>query len=252
MKEYHGMILVKEIQSATILSNSQVYPYVINPYVGCQHNCTYCYARFMKRFTGHKEPWGQFVDVKINAPDLLKKEITRKKPAKVWVSGVCDPYQPLERKYAITRKCLEILAQNDWAMVVQTRSPLILRDADVLGRGKYFEVGLTVTTADDRIRSIFEPHAPPIEERINVLDALHKAGIKTYAMIAPILPGAEGLAELLAGKIDYVIMDRMNYNHADWVYQKHNLMDKKTDAYFDQMEQTLSSAFSKLGIVKQY
>ncbi len=245
-------MIIQEIQAKTILSNSQVYPYVINPYTGCQHNCTYCYARFMKRFTGHKEPWGQFVDVKINAPDLLEKEVTKKKPAKVWVSGVCDPYQPLERKYLITRKCLEILAQNDWAVAIQTRSPLILRDVDILERGKNFEAGLSITTADDHIRMIFEPNAPSIEERIAALDSLHKAGIKTYAMIAPILPGAEDLAELLAGKIDCVIIDRMNYNHADWVYRKYDLLNKKSDAYFDQTERILSSAFSKLGIPKRY
>lgn len=245
-------MIVKEVQAKTILSSSQVYPYVINPYTGCQHNCTYCYARFMKRFTGHKEPWGQFVDVKINAPDLLKKEVTRKKPATVWISGVCDPYQPLEKEYSITRKCLEILAQNDWSVVIQTRSPLILRDMDILERGKNFEAGFSITTADDRIRKLFEPGAPTIEERIAALDSLHKAGITTYAMIAPILPGAEDLAELLAGKIDYVIMDRMNYKHADWVYQKYNLLDKKSDTYFELTERILSSSFSKLGISKRY
>jgi DNA repair photolyase len=245
-------MIVKEVHAKTILSSSKVYPYVINPYTGCQHNCTYCYARFMKRFTGHREPWGQFVDVKINAPDLLRKEITKKKPGKVWVSGVCDPYQPFEAKYLVTRKCLEILAQNDWSVVIQTRSPLILRDMDVLKRGKNFEAGLSITTADDRIRKIFEPNAPAIEERINALDSLHKAGIRTYAMIAPILPGVEDLAEMLAGKIDYVIIDRMNYNHADWVYRKYDLMDKKSDAYFDQTERLLSSAFAKLGISIRY
>ena len=94
---------IKEIQGKAILSKSKIFPYVINPYVGCQHNCTYCYARFMKRFTGHSEPWGQFVDVKINAVELLEKEIVKKKPGRVWVSGVCDPYQPQERKYQLTK-----------------------------------------------------------------------------------------------------------------------------------------------------
>lgn len=246
------MMIIKEVAAKTILSSSQVYPYVLNPFTGCQHGCTYCYARFMKRFTGHKEPWGEFVDVKINAPGLLKKEVAKKKPAKVWVSGVCDPYQPLEEKYEVTRKCLEILAQNDWSVVIQTRSPLILRDVDILGKGKYFEAGFSVTTADDRIRKMFEPHAPSIQERINALEYLHEAGIKTYAMIAPILPGAEDLAELLAGKIDYVILDRMNYQHADWVYREHNLSDKKSDAYFESTERILTASFSRLGIGKKY
>ena len=102
---------IKEIHSKSILSPSKIYDYVVNPYVGCQHACSYCYARFMKRFTGHKEPWGDFVDVKINAPDLLSKEIKKKRMGTVWVSGVCDPYQPLEAKYKLTRRCLEILAR---------------------------------------------------------------------------------------------------------------------------------------------
>jgi DNA repair photolyase len=241
-------MIIKEIKPKTILSVSKVYPYVINPYVGCQHNCLYCYAHFMKRFTGHKEPWGQFVDVKVSAPDLLRVEIIKKKTGRVWISGVCDPYQPLEAKYKLTRQCLEILAQNNWPVTVQTRSPLVLRDLDILKRGKEFEVGLSITTADDSIRKLFEPAAPPIKERVRALEELHQAGIKTYAMIAPILPKADGLPKILAGKIDYVMMDRMNYHYADWVYRKYGLEENMTDDYFYQVEQTLSSAFAKLGI----
>jgi DNA repair photolyase len=245
---YNKNMVVREIRSKTILSVSKVYPYVINPYVGCQHNCLYCYAHFMKRFTGHREPWGQFVDVKVNAPDLLKSEINRKKPGKVWISGVCDPYQPLEAKYKLTGRCLEILAQNNWPVVVQTRSPLVLRDMDIIKKGRSFEVGLSITTADDHIRKIFEPNAPPIKERVRALDELHHAGIKTYVMIAPILPGAEDLVEILAGKVDHVILDRMNYHYADGVYRKYGLEDAMTDDYFYRTERTITSTFAKLGI----
>jgi DNA repair photolyase len=239
---------IKEIQAKAILSKSKIFPYVINPYVGCQHNCTYCYARFMKRFTGHSEPWGQFVDVKINAVVLLEKEILKKKPGRVWVSGVCDPYQPLERKYQLTRGCLEILAEADWPVTVQTRSPLVLRDMEILKSGEHFEVGLSITTADDSVRYLFEPSAPPIAERLRALDELHQAGIRTFAMLAPLLPGCEDLPDLLAGKVDFVILDRMNYHHADWVYRKYGLKDKNTDEYFDLVEQSLHLAFQRLGI----
>ena len=241
-------MLVKEKLSKTILSKSQIYDYVINPYVGCQHACTYCYASFMKRFTGHKEPWGEFVDVKVNAAELLQKEILKKKQAKVWVSGVCDPYQPLEAKYQLTRKCLEILAQNDWPVVVQTRSSLVLRDIDIFKRAKNFEVGMSITTANDDIRKLFEPHAPPIGARIKALDELYRAGIRTFCMIAPMLPDAEGLPELLAGKVDYILVDRMNYNHAVWVYRKYGMQDKLTDGYFDLAGKAIASACRKLGI----
>jgi DNA repair photolyase len=239
---------VKEILSKAILSKSKVYDYVLNPYVGCQHACSYCYARFMKRFSGHQEPWGQFVDVKINAADLLRVEINKKKRAKVWISGVCDPYQPLERKYELTRKCLEILAQHDWPVVIQTRSQLVLRDLDIFKAARFFEVGLSITTADDHMRKLFEPNATPIVERLRALDELHRAGIKTYAMIAPLLPGAEDLPGCLEGKVDYILVDRMNYNYAIWVYKKYGLEDKLSDEYFDRAGHELASACKELGI----
>ncbi len=239
---------VREIRPKTILSASKVYPYVINPYVGCQHNCAYCYARFMKRFTGHREPWGQFVDVKVTAPDLLRREINAKKRARVWISGVCDPYQPLEGKYRLTRQCLEMLVEHGWPVTVQTRSALVLRDLDLLRTGIDFEVGLSVTTASESVRQLFEPNAPPIRQRIRALEELHKAGITTYAMIAPILPDAEGLPEMLAGKVDYVRLDRLNYHYADWVYREHGLQDKMTDDYFCETEAALSTDLARLGI----
>jgi DNA repair photolyase len=241
-------MIIQEIQSKTILSASKVYPYVINPYVGCQHNCSYCYAHFMKRFTGHKEPWGEFVDVKLNAPELLKREITRKRVDRVWVSGVCDPYQPLEGKYKLTRQCLELLADNDWPVTVQTRSPMVLRDLDILTRGKSFEVGLSVTTADDGMRKLFEPNAPSIMERVRALGELHQSGIRTYAMIAPILPHAALLAEELVGKVDYVRFDRMNYHYGDWVYRKYGLEVYLTDEYFSGTVETLASTFAAAGV----
>lgn len=241
-------MIIREIKVKKILSRSKIYPYTINPYVGCQHGCSYCYARFMKRFTGHREPWGQFVDVKINASELLKKEIVGKKPGRVWLSGVCDPYQPLEAKYKITRQCLEVLAKNNWPVTIQTKSPLVLRDLDIFKSMKDLNVGLSIGTADETMRKMFEPLAPPIKSRIEALNKLHQAGISTYAMIAPILPGAEDLPEMLKGKIDKIILDRMNYHYADWVYKKYSLEDKKTDDYFSRMEQHLKSSFAKLGI----
>ncbi len=234
-------LVVREVQAKTILSKSKIYPWVINPYTGCEHGCSYCYARFMKRVTGHKEPWGEFVDVKINAAELLRREIKKKKQGKVWVSGVCDPYQPLEATYRLTRQCLEILVQNMWPVIIQTRSPLVLRDIDIIKEARDVEVGFSVTTADDSIRKLFEPHAPPIEDRIQALDTLHKAGIRTYAMIAPVLPGAEGLAELLKGTIDYVLIDRMNYHYADRVYRNYGLEDALTDDFFERVRQEFAS-----------
>jgi len=239
---------IKEIHSKSILSPSKIYDYVINPYVGCQHACSYCYARFMKRFTGHKEPWGDFVDVKINAPDLLNKEIKKKKMGTVWVSGVCDPYQPLEAKYKLTRKCLEILVQNDWPVFIQTRSPLVLRDLDIFKKSKNIEVGLSITTANDEIRKIFEPHAPPVQERLRAIEALHENGIRTYVMIAPMLPEAENLIGMLAGKVDYIIIDRMNYFHAAKIYERCGWKEKNTYEYFKAIGSKMVKDCARLGI----
>ncbi len=216
-------MIIRETRARSILSRSKVYEYTINPYVGCQHACTYCYARFMKRFSGHKEPWGQFVDVKINAPDLLREEVERKPPGRVWISGVCDPYQPIERKYELAKMCVEILIQHDWPITIQTRSALVLRDLELLKGSSTVEVGMTVTTGDEKIRRLFEPYAPPIKERISALGELHSAGIRTFAMIAPMLPKAEELVDILDGKVDYALIDRMNYHHADWVYREYQL-----------------------------
>lgn len=241
-------MIVRETRARSILSKSRVFTYTINPYTGCQHGCTYCYARFMKRFTGHKEPWGEFVDVKINGPDLLRKEINGKPPGRTWVSGVCDPYQPLERKYELTRKCLEILIRNDWPVTIQTKSPAVLRDTDLFKRSDKIEVGLSLASADDDIRRLFEPDAPPIEERIKALGQLHLAGIRTYAMIAPMLPGAEDIAARLAGKVDYALIDRMNYHHGDWVYRNYHLERAMSHDFFYSEGNRLASAFAGEGI----
>jgi DNA repair photolyase len=177
----------------------------------------------MKRFSGHKENWGQFIDVKINAPDLLLKETKRKPMGRVWISGVCDPYQPIERKYELTKRCLETLIENDWPITIQTKSTLVLRDLELLKKSSTVEVGMTVTTGDDKIRRLFEPYAPTIDERIRALGELHSAGIRTFTMIAPMLPRAEELVNVLNNKVDYVLIDRMNYHYADWVYRKYQL-----------------------------
>jgi len=241
-------MIVGEIYARSILSKSKVFDYVVNPYVGCQHGCAYCYARFMKRFTGHKEPWGQFVDVKINAPALLQREINRMSPGRVWVSGVCDPYQPLERKYELTKRCLEILIKHDWPVTIQTKSALVLRDMELFKEASKIEVGLSVTAGDEGVRELFEPGAPSIKERIKALQELHVAGIRTYVMIAPMLPGVEELAAVLSGKVDYVLVDRMNYHYGDWVYRKHNLESAMSDDFFLVKGKELASTFGKQGI----
>jgi DNA repair photolyase len=239
---------IREVMAKSILSKSQVFDYTINVYVGCQHACAYCYARFMKRFTCHAEEWGAFVDVKMNAPELLAKEIAKKKPGRVWISGVSDAYQPLERKYQLTRRCLEILVANRWPVRVQTKSPLVLRDLDILKQGGDVEVGFSITTADERMRRIFEPGAPPVMKRIEALEQLHGEGIRTFAMIAPLLPGAERLPMLLKDSADHVLVDRMNYHYADAVYKKYGMQWAMKDSFFREKGEELRKTFGMNGV----
>jgi len=238
-------MIVKEVYAKTILSKSKVADYTINPYIGCEHGCTYCYAQFMKRFTGHKEEWGRFVDPKINAPSLLQSEIKRKRAGRVWMSGMCDPYQPLEKKYELTERCLEILSRHGWPVTIQTKSPLVMRDVELLEKSGNVEVGFTIATAEEDVRKIFEPNSPSIEERIETLEKLHSVGIRTFAMIAPLLPKAEGLVAQLTAKVDYVLVDRMNYHYADWVYRKSGLEYAMTDDFFSRKKMELANAFKK-------
>jgi len=246
-----AFMIVKKVSAKSILSKSKVSDYTINPYIGCEHGCTYCYARFMKRWTGHKEEWGQFVDVKINAMRLLRREIGKKRVGKVWISGVCDPYQPLEKKYELTRSILEVLLKHGWPVEIQTKSPLVLRDAELLREFGDVEVGLTITTADENIREIFETDAPPVKERIEAVEKLHSFGIKTFVMIAPLLPKAEGLVGQLRGKVDYVLVDRMNYHYADWVYRRNKLEYAMNDKFFAQKKIELANALEREGIPSQ-
>jgi DNA repair photolyase len=241
-------MMIKEVRAKTILSKSKVSDYTINLYIGCEHGCTYCYARFMKRFTGHREEWGEFVDVKTNAPDLLQHEIRKKRIGRVWISGLGDPYQPLEKKYELTKRCLKILSRHDWPVTIQTKSPLVLRDIELLRKLDGLEVTFSIATADEKMRQLFEPNSPPLKERIETLEKLHSEGIKTSAMIAPMLPRAEGLVEQLKGKVDHVLIDRMNYHYADWVYRKYKLEHAMTENFFARKKIELANAFEKEGI----
>ena len=170
---------------------------------------------------------------------------------RVWVSGVCDPYQAAEKKYKLTGRCLEILLENQWPVTIQTKSSLVLRDIEILEKFKDIEVGFSITTADEKIRKIFEPGASPIKERIHALDVLHSRGIQTFAMIAPILPGSDGLIEELPGKVDHILIDRLNYFYANRIYMENKLEWAKEDPFFIQKAEELKEGFKKKGIPVQ-
>lgn len=204
----------------------------------------------MKRFTGHQEPWGEFIDVKVNAPHLLKNQLKRMKWGTVALSTVTDPYQPLERNYQLTRKCLEILLDHQFPVNILTRSPLCLRDIDLLKQFESIEVGLSITTHDENIKKIFEPRSPSIRSRVNTLKTLRKEKIRTYAFIGPMLPlDPIPLMKMLEGLIDEVLIDRMNYpNKVKAIYRKAKLERYLEEDYFHLVGMELKERFEKIGI----
>jgi DNA repair photolyase len=187
------------LEAKTILTKSGLpgSDWVINPYNGCLFACIYCYAAQIARWKHPDEVWGTYLDIKINAPELLKAELEKlekrfgsKDFGSIFFSSVTDPYVGLEAKYQLTRKCLGVLADFGYSgsLAIQTKSPLVTKDIDILKRLKKVTVGFTVTTLDDKVSRFLETKAPPVSLRINALKELHDAGIDTYAFIGPILP----------------------------------------------------------------
>jgi len=218
------LLRVREIFSKTILSRSRIYgvDYALNPYLGCQHGCVYCYARFMAKGVHRGEEWGSFVDVKVNALKLLASEVRRKPKGVVLLSSVTDAYQPLERRYEITRGCLRLLVEHGFPVTILTKSNLVLRDVDILGRGDS-EVGLTITTMEEGVKKGFEPNSPTVKERLEALWTLHDEGVKTYAFLGPMLPYlseirlGELLDKLCEVCVNHVIFDRLNIKAGNWL-----------------------------------
>lgn len=199
MKPTNQGIKIKEIEAKTIITKSGLpgTDLVINPYVGCSHGCRYCYARFMKKFTGHTEPWGDFVDVKINAPDLIKKQASLVKYQTLVIGSVTDPYLFLEKKYEITRKILQVLVEQQPYLEILTKSDLVLRDVDLLKKFRHCRVAISVSFLEERIKNKLEPRAPSTKTRLETLQELHEQGIKTILFISPIFPVFTDWKELI-------------------------------------------------------
>ena len=157
--------------------------YAINLYKGCTHGCVYCYAPSL---THDERRWGNYVDVKVNAPRVLERELRGLEKDEVFLSSASDPYQPVEARYRLTRRCLEVLRRHRFPVSVLTRSPLVLRDLDVLKKLERVRVGLSITTVPVRE---FEPGVPALQRRVDTLRKLRRAGIRTWVSLAPVIPG---------------------------------------------------------------
>ncbi|MDO8726755.1 MAG: radical SAM protein [Candidatus Methanoperedens sp.] len=212
--------MIREIKIKTALSTSQLpgLDYALNPYRGCAHACVYCYAPAVTHWD--KGKWGEIVEVKINLPRILSKELRVKKKGVVGLGTVTDPYQPAEKKYEITRRCLELLLMHDLPVCIQTKSSLVLRDIDLLKEFKNVEVGITLTALDDVAREKMEPGAASVRERLRALAVLRESGIRTWVFLGPVMPHiteVEALVDAIAEvKPDYVLVDRLNLKEGVW------------------------------------
>ena len=179
---------IKEVKCKTALSKSLLpgLDYTINPYRGCQHNCCYCYVPNVLRI--NRQEWGNFVDVKRNIPNILSKELKKKKKGVVALSTVTDPYQPVEKKYKLTRYCLEQLLKYGFPVHIQTKSDLVIRDLDIISKFKNIEVMFSIGTIKDGERKLLEPFSSPIQKRLDAMKKISNEGIKTSVFFGPIYP----------------------------------------------------------------
>jgi len=229
-----SVMKIREVKAKSIITRSNLpgTDYVINPYTGCIHSCLYCYARFMKRFTGHTESWGKFIDVKINGPDLIPEKTSKYEGKTIFMSSVTDPYNPLERKYKLTRRILEKLISLQPDLGIQTKSDLVLRDIDLFRQFKNCQVGMTITTMDDTLRKEIEPSTSPVQKRIEALVKLKEAGIGTYVFIGPILPFFTEWKEIVLGTknfADSYMFENLNITGTIWSQVKNWLKKRHPD-----------------------
>ena len=177
---------INELQVKDVItkSNMPVCDYSVNPFTGCEHACKYCYACFMKRFTGHEEPWGEFIDVKYWQPIGNPEKYNGKE---LFIGSVTDPYQPIEEKYRRTRALLEELQGSGAILSIATKSDLILRDLDLIKTFPNARVSWSINTLDENFKDDMDK-AVSIERRLEAMRIFHDNGIRTTCFISPIFP----------------------------------------------------------------
>ena len=249
-------MVIKELNIKDYLTKSNLpdSDYVINPYVGCTHGCKYCYASFMKRFTGHKENWGEFIDIKrCNKPIDLKK-ISGKN---IFLSSVTDCYNQYEKDFCITRNILEQLVDSDCNLSISTKSKLILRDIDLLKQMKNLIVCMSINTLNEKFRSDMD-NASTIKERMDTLKELHNNGIYTVLFMSPIFPYITEWKEIIDQTKDYVdeywfenlnlrgnykkeILDYIRTNYSDLYSDYIDIYLKKNNKYWKDLAEEINN-----------
>lgn len=221
--------MIREVTCRSALTRSGIrsMDYSLNPYRGCTSGCIFCYAPSVLH---EGREWGTFLDVKANIPARLVREMRRKRRGLVWISSVTDPYQPAEKRYGLTYRCLEVLGRCGWPVSVQTRSPLVVRDIDILS-GMRSDVGFSASTLDESRRRVFEPGASRVHERFDAMRSLSERGVRTWLFLGPILPGiteheVEDIVEL-AGDVGVSALqfDRLRFRPGVWERMEPHLPD---------------------------
>ena len=186
------------------------YTYQIDPYIGCEHRCRYCYA-----LNQAETDWAQEILIHQDIAGQLRQELSLLDPQPVYLGWNSDPYQPSEVIHRQTRQVLELLAQRGFTACILTKSDLVRRDVDLLASMPGSSAGISIAFHDEGIRQLFEPHAPPTARRVEALKALKEAGIRTYVLICPVMPfitDAEALIEMAAAHADMVCVYPLSMN----------------------------------------
>jgi len=187
----------KEIFTKTKLPGAD---WAINQYVGCEHACLYCYAKFIQRWRPKDYgKWGGWIEAKMNAPDLVKGRYIE---GWAYMSSISDPYSEIEKELELTKRVLENLDKRI-KLSIQTKSDLVLRDINIFKQFKTIEVGLTINSFEGKSKEIFEPYSSSNEKRIRTLSILKENGIKTFAFISPIIPELIDLKKVIEETKEY-------------------------------------------------
>ncbi|HJD38479.1 MAG TPA: radical SAM mobile pair protein B [Candidatus Blautia stercoripullorum] len=204
-------LLIRDVETKNIMtkSNLPVGGYSVNPYVGCTHGCKYCYASFMKRFTGHTEPWGTFLDIK-HWPTI--KNPKKYKDQRVVIGSVTDGYLPQEKQVRNTRRILEQLKNSGAEILICTKSDLVLRDIDLLKEMGKVTVSWSINTLDEKFQADMD-QAASISHRLEAMKQVYEAGIRTVCFISPVFPGItdfEKIFERVKDQCDLVWLENLN------------------------------------------
>lgn len=218
------------VKSVMTKSNLPVADFSVNPYVGCTHGCKYCYASFMKRFTNHPEPWGEFIDVKMWPPIQHPEKYAGKE---AFLGSVTDCYQPCEAKYQRTRALLEQLKGSGISISIATKSDLVLRDLDLIKSFPNARVSFSINTLDEEFRKEMDRGAS-IEKRLAAMKAFYDAGVQTTCFISPIFPGitdVKAIIERAKKQCNLVWLENLNLRGdyrvriLEWIHEKHPELD---------------------------